>query len=108
MTIQDAVKKVADQRLVERIVANITTSGTTATDPGSLDDLCQDIYLSLLEDEKFIAIVEQGHENFWVTRIVMNNILSSSSRYYRHYLLPLKRFIQINEEMTGNFGDDNN
>lgn len=108
MTIQDAVKKIADERLVERIVAKITASGATATDPGSLNDLCQDIYLSLLEDEKFVGIVEEGHESFWVTRIVMNNIMSSSSRYYRNYLLPLKRFVQINEQITKDLGTDSN
>ena len=106
MTIQEAVKKVADERLVEKIVAKITSSGATATDPGSLNDLCQDIYLSLLEDDKFANIVEEGHQNFWVTRIVMNNMMSSSSRYYHKYLLPLKRYVQINEQITKDLGTD--
>jgi len=106
MTIQEAVKKIADERLVEKIVAKITTSGATATDPDSLNDLCQDIYLSLLEDAKFVGILEAGHQNYWVTRIVMNNIMSSSSRYYRNYLLPLKKSVQINEQITKDLGDD--
>lgn len=104
MTIQEAVQKVADQKLVEKIVAKITSSGTTAHDPDSLQDLCQDIYMSLLTDEKFINIVEEGHENFWVTRIVMNNIMSSSSRYYRNYLLPQKRNVSIMEQITKDLG----
>lgn len=104
MTIQEAVKKIADERLVEKIVAKITSSGATATDPGSLNDLCQDIYLSLLEDDKFVDIVEEGHENFWVTRIVCNNIMSSSSRYYRNYLLPQKRNVSIMEQITKDLG----
>lgn len=108
MTIQEAVRMVADERLVENIVARITTSGTTAQDPDSLQDLCQDIYLSLLEDPKFVEIVEEGHQNFWITRIVMNNIMSSSSRYYRKYLLPLKRNIPIMEEITKNLGTEFN
>ena len=108
MTIQEAVKKIADERLVERIVANITASGASAADPDSLNDLCQDIYLSLLEDSKFVGIVEEGHENFWVTRIVMNNIMSSSSRYYRNYLLPLKKCVQINEQITKDIGGTEN
>lgn len=108
MTIQEAVKTVADERLVERIVDNITSSGMTSQDPDSLRDLCQDIYLSLLTDEKFVSIVEEGHQNFWITRIVMNNILSSSSRYYHRYLLPHKRFVPINEQITKDLGTDTN
>ena len=104
MTIQEAVQKVADQKLVEKIVAKITSSGTAAHDPDSLQDLCQDIYMSLLTDDKFVNIVEEGHENFWVTRIVMNNIMSSSSRYYRNYLLPQKRNVSIMEQITKDLG----
>ena len=108
MTTQEAVQKVADQRLVEKIVAQITSSGKTAPDPDSLKDLCQDIYLSLLEDEKFARIYEEGHQNFWVTRIVMNNIMSSSSRYYRQYLLPIKRNVSIMEQITKDLGTTDN
>ena len=104
MTTQEAVQKIADQRLVEKIVAKITSSGATAQDADSLKDLCQDIYLSLLEDEKFASIYEEGHQNFWVTRIVMNNIMSSSSRYYRQYLLPIKRNVSIMEQITKDLG----
>ena len=104
MTTQEAVQKIAEQRMVEKIVAKITSSGTTAYDPDSLQDLCQDIYMSLLTDDKFVNIVEEGHENFWVTRIVMNNIMSSSSRYYRNYLLPQKRNVSIMEQITKDLG----
>ena len=108
MSTQEAVKKVAEQMLVEKIVAKITRNGTRAKDPDTLSDLCQDIYLSLLEDEKFGSIVEEGHENFWVTRIVMNNIMSSSSRYYRKYLLPQKLNVTINEQITKDLGTAEN
>lgn len=106
MTIQEAVKKVADQKLVETIVSRITTTSGKVYDPDSLKDLCQDIYMSLLGDEKFVEIVEEGHENFWVARIVMNNIMSSSSRYYRNYLLPLKRSVSINEQIAKDLGTE--
>lgn len=93
----EVVGILAKNKLVEQIVWKVTSSGTTAQDPDSLDDLIQDIYLSLLEDKNIVKAYEDNHANYYVARIVMNNITSSSSRYYYKYLLPLKRFIQMDE-----------
>lgn len=97
MTINEVVGEIARQRIVENIVNRVTSSGDTAQDPVSLADLVQDIYLSLLEDEKIVDIYQEGHANFYIARIVTNNICSSSSRYYRNYLLPKKRNVSIND-----------
>lgn len=100
MTTNEAVNEIARLRIVENIVNRVTSSGETAQDPSSLSDLIQDIYLSLLEDSKIASIYEEGHANFYIARIVTNNICSSSSRYYRNYLLPKKRNVSINEAIT--------
>lgn len=100
MTINEAVNEIAKQHIVENIVYRVTSSGETAQDPGSLCDLIQDIYVSLLEDQKIAEIFEEGHANFYIARIVTNNICSSSSRYYRNYLLPRKKNVSINEAIT--------
>lgn len=104
MGIKEVINEIAKQRIVESIVHRVTSSGTTAQDPSSLDDLIQDIYLSLLEDDKVVDIYEQGHINFYIARIVTNNVCSSSSRYYRNYLLPLKKSVEINEAITKDEG----
>lgn len=100
MTTNEAVSEIAKQHIVENIVNRVTSSGTTAQDPTTLCDLIQDIYLSLLEDAKIADIYEEGHANFYIARIVTNNICSSSSRYYRNYLLPRKKNVSINEAIT--------
>lgn len=104
MTANEVVEILAKQKLVETIVNRVTGSGATASDPDSLCDLIQDIYLSLLEDKNIVEIYEEGHANFYVARIVTNNICSSSSRYYRIYLMPLKTNVTINEEITKDLG----
>ena len=104
MSVKEVVNEIANKRIVESIVYRVTSSGETAQDPSSLDDLIQDIYVSLLEDNKIVDIYEQGHANFYIARIVTNNICSSSSRYYRNYLLPLKKNVEINEAITRDGG----
>ena len=95
MTNNEVVEKMAREGMVRKIINKVTDNGSKALDPSSLGDLENDIYLSLLEDEKLVAIYEQKHLNFYVARIVMNNIASSSSRYYRTYILPRKRDLEI-------------
>ncbi len=105
MTRNEVVNEIAKKRIVETIVNRVTSSGTTAQDPSSISDLIQDIYLSLLEDDKIVGIYEQGHENFYIARIVTNNICSSSSRYYRNYLLPLKKNVSLMEAIVKDEND---
>lgn len=85
----EIVAQIAKDRLLENIINRITKNGTMAHDVTSLGDLAQDIYLSLLQDKNLEKVYEEGHISFYVTRILMNNICSSSSRYYCQYLKPL-------------------
>ena len=102
MTVSEVVDILAKQKVIEGIVYRITNSGTTATDPDSLQDLIQDLYLSLLDDKegKIVEIFQEGHANYYIARMVTNNIMSSSSRYYRNYIMPLKKMVEINEAIT--------
>lgn len=106
MTVNEVVNEIARKQVVESIVYRVTSSGETAQDPSSLEDLIQDIYLSLLEDDKIVDIYEQGHENYYIARIVTNNICSSSSRYYRVYLLPRKKNAGLCEAIAKDGGKD--
>ena len=99
MTVSEVVGEIAKKHIVENIVWKVTSSGDTAYDPDSLKDLIQDIYLSLLEDKNIVEVYSEHHENYYIARIVMNNIASSSSRYYRTYIMPLKKGVSINEGM---------
>lgn len=91
------VDEIARNGILDRIVNNITDNGKVAKDESSLDDLKQDIYISLLLDSKLPNIYKEGHIKFYITRIVMNNICSSSSPYYRIYLKPRMNMTTLNE-----------
>lgn len=80
---QSIINKIAQDRMVETIVANVAKD-TTDED---LTDLCQDIYLALMEkDEETIEDLYINKQlNFYVTRMVINNIDSSTSRYFYNY-----------------------
>ena len=108
MTNSEVVNEIAKLGIVESIVWKVTSSGATAADPDSLPDLIQDIYLSLLEDKNIVEIYEEGHANYYIARIVSNNIMSSTSRYYRKYLMPLKQGITLNEQITRDIEKGNN
>lgn len=103
MTNNEIVDKIARDKLVEKVIQNITDGN--CIDPTALNDLAQDIYVSLLEDVKVPGIYEEGHINYYVTRCVMNNIVSSSSPFYRNYLRPIVLSSELNQNITANLPD---
>lgn len=80
---QSIINNIAKDRMVETIVANVAKD-TTDED---LTDLCQDIYLALMEkDEETIEdLYTKKQLNYYITRMVINNIDSSTSRYFYNY-----------------------
>ena len=106
MTNNQIVEILGRQRLVEKVIHNITEGN--CVDPTALSDLAQDIYVSLLEDVKVPTIYDEGHINFYVTRCVMNNIISSSSPFYRNYLRPIVLSTELNQNITANLPDGKN
>lgn len=88
MTNNEIVEILAKDRVVEKIISQITDGGKKAKDPDTLGDLANDIYLSLLLDKNLEKIYAEGHQKFYIARICTNNIISSSSRYYCQYLKP--------------------
>ena len=98
MTVHDIVDTLARDRAVEKMIDNITDG--VAYDPTALQDLAQDIYVSLLEKgDKLIDVYEEGHINFYLSRIVCNNIMSNTSPYFCNYIKPQKMAEKINERI---------
>ena len=97
MTNSEIVDTLGKNRVVEKIIEKITSSG--AKDPDSLPDLAQDVYLSLLEDKNLEEVYNDGenHVRYYITRILLNNICSSTSRYYRTYIWPKTKFENIED-----------
>jgi len=103
---REIVKEIGENNLLWKVIMKITDNGKTAKDPGSLMDLHQDLILSLLLDDKLATVYDEGHLNYYLTRCVMNNIISSSSRYYRTYIMSGVRDVSLNEAITRDEGTD--
>lgn len=80
-------------------VENMITKITRGKEEDTLKDLAQDIYTSLLQDKKVVEIFNENHINYYVARIIMNNIASSTSHYFRVYRKPLLRTDPLEGEL---------
>lgn len=98
MDVNEIVNEIATQGLLHKIIMHITKG--KSPDPEALQDLEQDIYLSLLQKgDKLVEVWEDGHINFYLSRVVCNNIMSSSSPYYRIYLKPFLNNLRLNDNI---------
>lgn len=81
MTVQEIVARLGREKRVEQIVLRI--AGITALS-ADLKDLCQMIYLTLLEypQDKLNDLWENAAINFLIVRLVLFNLRSKTSRYY--------------------------
>lgn len=80
------VEGIARDGLLDNIIRQVTRN---RPDPDYCD-LVQDLLLSLMYDPKLIVAQGNNQLNFYLARIVMNNIASSTSPFYRIYKRPLK------------------
>lgn len=104
MTQAEIVNKIAREQRVEKIATNITRCVPLSPD---LKDLCQMIYVTLLtcEESKIIDLWEHRQENFFLARIINNQLRAwgKGSPYYRQ----IKAFRERSEDLTGkDFIDD--
>lgn len=91
MNFVDIVDEIARDRLVEKIVFRINRNESES----DLKDLCQDIYIELLrKGDKLVDLYNNNQLNFYIARMVLNNICSSTSPYYMKYK---RRFDNIDE-----------
>ena len=70
----------AKQRVIEQLVQSLTQSPYK-------DDLCQDLYIDLLnKDENLITgMYYRGELLYFIRRMVSNNINSTTSPFYQKY-----------------------
>ena len=77
----EIIDQLARERRVETMLANIAKRPVS----GTLEDLCQLVYLILLEyDEgKIVDLWENGQINFFLARILLNQYRSTNSPFYK-------------------------
>lgn len=88
------INNLALNKTVEEIISNITKGANFET----LRDLAQMIYLELLEkdDKKIIDLYKNKQLNFFITRMLLNNIKSKTSKYYYLFNKHYDRWNEIN------------
>lgn len=66
-----------------------------------MEDFYNDMILLVLEydNDKLNDVHNKGHFNAWATRIIINNLFSTTSSYFRTYV----RYGQRNEELDITF-----
>ena len=77
----EIIDQLAREKRVETMLANIAKKPVT----GTLEDLCQMVYLILLEYDgaKIEDLWENGQINFFIARILLNQYKSSNSPFYK-------------------------
>ena len=93
----EIIAKIAEDRLVETMICNIVKRSTLSSD---LRDLSQMVYLVLLEydSDKVCELWHNGEIRFFIARIILNNINSKSSPFYRI----IRKFSDRSEELGPN------
>ena len=94
-TATEIISDLSATKKVEELISNITKSPPKEDE----EDLAQDIYLALLEkDDKLIEQLYYDNQLiFYITRMLMNNLRSTTSPYYYKYKRHEQNKISINE-----------
>lgn len=92
MTKTEIIERLAKERRVETFVENLASRHIDA----DLSDLCQIVYLALLEyDEvKIIDLWENGELDYFIARIICNQYNSTKSPYY----MQIRKFRRMVDE----------
>lgn len=100
----NVVEKLAKDKVVEGYLKLLGKN----EDPDNLEDLKQDIYLTILEmDEvKLQKLVDNNKINDFVFIMIKNNILSKNSPYYYKYKKNLNNTITLEDYEHEQQGDD--
>lgn len=93
MTKEELITKIAEERQVEKMVANIAHQALTS----DLCDLCQMVYLILLEydESKLLDLYENGMIRFFLARVIVNQFRSSNSPFHITYRKFRERSVDI-------------
>lgn len=87
----DIINELANNKIVENIIFNITHT--------HIADLAQDVYLTLLEknEELITSLYEKNELNYFITKIILNNLFSTTSPYYYNYKKHNKTTVDIED-----------
>lgn len=110
------VEELAKKRKIEEVIHNMKRQ---YLQDDLKEELAQDLYLNLLEyknEDLLINCYEEGKIDYFIIKIVANNLLSKSSRFIYKYIKPQHRLVHLdfyenienNEEYNMNIFSDEN
>lgn len=100
MTKAEIIETIARKRMVEVMAQNIAHQALNA----DLSDLCQMVYLILLEydEEKLQDLWNHNQMTFFIARILVNQFRSSNSPFHTTY----RKFrLMVDEDLSLSMGD---
>ena len=85
MTKNEIIGAIAGSGIVENLISTMRASA--GEDRDNLADLAQDLYFDLLSkpDELIQSLWESGEYKFYIARMIVNNLCSSTSMYDKTY-----------------------
>jgi hypothetical protein len=89
----DIIEEIAQERMVETMVQNIAHQALN----DDLSDLCQMVYLILLEydEDKLQDLWEHNQMRFFLARVIVNQYRSSYSPYHIIIRKPQEKSVDI-------------
>jgi hypothetical protein len=88
------VEKIAKEKIVEKLLEKHSDFKNNPY----IDDLAQDIYiqLTLMSEESLNQLYTNGELEFFIKRIIKNNLYSTTSQFYYKY----QKFRKITDEIN--------
>lgn len=96
MNQSNIINQLAKEKTVENIISNITPPRPDQAD----SDLAQDIYVNLLEKDELLIeeLYSKGEINYFITRMITQNLFSKNSPFYYQYVIPQRRANLITDD----------
>lgn len=100
-------RKIIDELAKNKVVEKLVKRYTEFMNNPYLEDLVQDIYISLMEkDANFISGLYKKNElDYFIMKMIKNNLYSNTSPFYKKY----QKFREITDSIEGdiNYEEDN-
>ena len=98
----EIIKTYVDNGLIERCViyqfGKLKEKWKIQYSGDMMDDLV--VWMANYPNDKLNDVHNKKHMNAWLTRVIQNNIMSSSSRFYNTYIKFNSKTEEINEVET--------
>lgn len=96
MTKYEIISELGTNHTVEKLLRKLSKKSFKAE--STLQDLCQDIYIALLEKEEdtITGLYERKELDKYIMQMLKNQYLSVTSPYYQKY----KRFLNSSQELN--------